>query len=167
MRHKKHHHTLGLKTAHRRALLADLTAALIKHNRIKTTLAKARALRPFAEKIVTLAKKGTLHHRRLAIARVRNKDAVHFLFEKKVKEFVNRQGGYTRIYKLSDRRRGDAAEMALIEFVGANDQPHRRRSSRKVGKAETVKPTSDASVESLKPGEVTSSTAAGGGAPSA
>lgn len=139
MRHNNHRHTLGLKTAHRKSLLANLTAALIRHNRIETTLAKARALRPFAEKIVTLAKKGTLHHRRLAIARVRDKDAVHFLFEKKVHEFANRPGGYTRIYKLSDRRRGDAAPMALIEFVGANDQPHRRRSERKGGKGVSAK----------------------------
>jgi len=125
MRHRKHNHQLGVKTAHRISLLANLSSSLIENGRIKTTLAKARALRPSIEKAITLAKKAhatddaakKVHYRRLAIARLRNKDAVKKLFDELVEQFVNRNGGYTRIYKLALPRLGDAAEMALIEFV--------------------------------------------------
>ena len=125
MRHRKHNHQLGVKSAHRVSLVANLSCSLIEHGRIKTTLAKARALRPTIEKIITLAKKAhnsedaarKIHYRRLAIARLRNKKAVAKLFDELVDQFLGRNGGYTRIYKLALPRLGDAADMALIEFV--------------------------------------------------
>ena len=125
MRHRKHNHQLGVKSAHRISLIANLSCSLIEHGRIKTTLAKARALRPAVEKIITLAKKARasddatkkVHYRRLAIARIRNKKAVSKLFDELVDQFTGRNGGYTRIYKLALPRLGDAADMALIEFV--------------------------------------------------
>ena len=125
MRHRKHNHQLGVKSAHRVSLVANLSCSLIEHGRIKTTLAKARALRPTIEKIITLAKKAhnsedaarKIHYRRLAIARLRNKKAVAKLFDELVDQFLGRNGGYTRIYKLALPRLGDAADMALIELV--------------------------------------------------
>ena len=125
MRHRKHNHQLGVKSAHRVSLVANLSCSLIEHGRIKTTLAKARALRPAIEKIITLAKKAhqsddaarKVHYRRVAIARLRNKKAVSKLFDELVDQFLARSGGYTRIYKLALPRLGDAADMALIEFV--------------------------------------------------
>lgn len=108
--------------------MANLAVALITHGRIQTTLAKAKALRPFIEKIITMARKAkkadparSVHLRRQAIARIRDKVAVKTLFNEKVDEFVNRNGGYTRIYKLVPRR-GDAADMAIIEFIAGDDQ---------------------------------------------
>lgn len=125
MRHRKHHHQLGVKSAHRISLIANLSCSLIEHGRIKTTLAKAKALRPAVEKLITLAKKAhvsedpaqKVHYRRLAIARIRNKKAVARLFDELVDQFIGRNGGYVRIYKLALPRLGDAADMALIEFV--------------------------------------------------
>ena len=125
MRHLKHRHQLGVKKEHRMALMANLATQLIIHTRIKTTLAKAKALRPFVEKIVTLsvhARKATparaVYLRRRAVARLRNKQAVKVLFDERAESFLDRPGGYTRIYKIGQRR-GSAAEMALIEFVEA------------------------------------------------
>ena len=112
MRHSKHRHKLGVKKEHRKALIANLASALLQHSQIETTLAKAKALRPFVERIITLAKKAAatedrarkLHYRRLAYARMNNKkQAVDLLFEEKVSEFLNRNGGFTRIYKLVPR----------------------------------------------------------------
>ena len=111
----------GMKTAklqrdasHRKALLANLTCSLIEHRRIRTTLAKAKALRPVAEKLVTLAKRGDLHSRRLAVADLHQHDAVKKLFEEIAPACKNRQGGYTRIVKLGQRA-SDSAPMAFIE----------------------------------------------------
>jgi large subunit ribosomal protein L17 len=127
MRHRTHRHVLGVKKEHRSALVSGLAAQLLTHARIRTTLSRARALRPFVEKVITLAKKGAssdaagrLHCYRLAIARVRDEGAVALLFKERVAAFANRKGGYTRIYKL-DARRGDGAETALIELVGKDD----------------------------------------------
>ena len=125
MRHRKHNHQLGVKTAYRTSMLANLCCSLIENGRIKTTLARARALRPTIEKIITLAKKAHLaqdtakkiHYRRLAISRLRSKTATKKLFDELVQQFATREGGYTRIYKLALPRLGDASEMALIEFV--------------------------------------------------
>jgi large subunit ribosomal protein L17 len=133
MRHRKHSHQLGIKRAHREALMASLSTALFAHGRIQTTLAKAKALRPYAEKIITYAKKAALaeesavkvHYRRLAVARVRDADAVKKLFGERAAEFLKRPGGYTRIYKLVQRT-GDAAEMALIELVSASDEGYKK-----------------------------------------
>ncbi len=145
MRHRKHNHLLGVKKEHREALIANLAAALMRHGKIRTTLAKAKALRPFVERIVTLAKKAaatddaaqSLHYRRLAIARVRDKDAVKVLFDERAQEFKARNGGYTRIYKLIPRL-GDAADMAIIELVNAADEGYGKGGRRKQPKAAKV-----------------------------
>ena len=135
MRHKKHTHSLaGRSPAHRASTLSNMAASLIEHDRIETTLAKAKALRPFVEKIITKAKqaaaktekKDAIHLRRLALKDVRNEDMVTLLFNEKYKEFANRTGGYTRIYKLALPRISDAAEMAIIEFVKADDQGYKK-----------------------------------------
>ena len=148
MRHRKHNHQLGVKTAHRSSLIANLSCSLIENGRIKTTLAKACALRPSIEKVITLAKKAhatddsakKIHYRRLAIARLRSKTAVAKLFDELVEQFANRSGGYTRIYKLAIPRLGDAAEMALIEFVEevASKKIKKKKSSKKSKPKEEV-----------------------------
>lgn len=144
MRHRKHRHQLGRKKEHRIALMANLAAALLRHGRIQTTLAKAKALRPFAERIITLAKSAqgasperALHLRRLAMARVRDDAAISTLFNERAGEFANRPGGYTRIYKLGPRR-GDAAEMAVIQLIAGSDEGYPKRSRRRTAKAETA-----------------------------
>lgn len=150
MRHSKRRHKLGVSGPHRLALLANLSVALITHGRIKTTLAKAKALRPFVEKIITLAKKAEssneaerkLHFRRLAISRLNNPDAAATLFDERVSEFMERPGGYTRIYKLGQRI-GDAAEMALIELIDGNDEGYSKKSSRKVSAKPAKKDTEE------------------------
>ena len=126
MRHSKHRQTLGVKKEHRSALLANLASSLIKKGRIRTTVTKAKALRPFVERVITLAKKGDIHRRRLALSRLRDKEAVSLLFTERVGEFAKREGGYTRIYKLAIPRLGDAADMAIIEFVGAGDTGYKK-----------------------------------------
>ncbi len=152
MRHQKHRHQLGVKKEHRQALMASLAGALFLHNRIQTTLAKAKALRPFAEKIVTLAKKAAqtddkvkkLHYYRLALAKVRQEEPVAVLFNKRAKEFLNRQGGYTRIYKLAIPRIGDAAPMALIELIAADDEGYKKSAKKTSSKAKkTAKKTKE------------------------
>src|SRR5580704_18821425 len=118
MRHQKHRASLGVTREHRSAMMSNLAASLITHGRIKTTLTKARALRPFIEKVITKAKhaagkaerRDAVHLRRLALRDVRDEDAVTLLFNDKYKDFENRAGGYTRIYKLGPQRISDAAE---------------------------------------------------------
>jgi large subunit ribosomal protein L17 len=121
MRHQRSGKKLGRDSAHRKALYSNLTGALIQHGRIETTEAKAKAVKPFAEKMITLGKRGDLHARRLALAELRSNDVVHQLFADVAPRFSERQGGYTRIVKLSPRQ-GDAAQMAYLEFVDYN--PH-------------------------------------------
>ena len=147
MRHNKHHASLGLTVEHRRAVMSNLSAALITHGRIETTLAKAKALRPFIEKVITKAKqaaaktekKDAIHLRRLALSDVRDETAITKLFNETVKEFTNRPGGYTRIYKLGQQRLGDAAEMALIEFVKADDPGYKKSKGKKAAKGKKAK----------------------------
>src|SRR5204863_2929004 len=103
--------------SHRTAMLANMVCSLIKEKRIKTTLAKAKAARSVAEKMVTLGKSGTVHARRLAAARLHQEDAVRILFNEIAPSQKERSGGYTRIVKLARRRRGDAGEEALLEWV--------------------------------------------------
>ena len=142
MRHRKHNHQLGVKTAHRTSMLANLCCSLIENGRIKTTLARARALRPTIEKIITLAKKAHLaqdtakkiHYRRLAISRLRSKTATKKLFDELVEQFAARDGGYTRIYKLALPRLGDASEMALIEFVEEAASKKNKKKTKKSSK---------------------------------
>ena len=172
MRHLKHRHKLGVKTPHRGALLANLSASLFLHKRIRTTLAKAKALRPFAEQVITLAKKAhlaedparKLHYRRLAVSKVRDQEAVAVLFNERAEEFLNRSGGYTRIYKLVPRQ-GDSAGMAIIELIDADDEGYTkpkkggrrrpRRSAKKTAEAaaETAEETGgEESVETADEG---------------
>jgi len=163
MRHNKHHSSLGVTREHRAAMLSNLAASLITHGRIQTTLTKAKALRPFIEKVITKAKqasaltekKDALHLRRLALRDVRDETAVTLLFNEKYKEFTNRNGGYTRIYKLGAARISDAAEMALIEFVKADDQGYKktRRKGGKGKKAAAAAETAPATTESAAPAE--------------
>jgi large subunit ribosomal protein L17 len=116
MRHQRKTVKLQRTASHRNALLANLTCSLIEHKRIRTTLAKAKALRPYAEKLVTLGKRGDLHARRQAVATLKQKDAVKKLFEEIAVAAKDRAGGYTRITKLGQRR-SDSAPMAFIEWV--------------------------------------------------
>lgn len=116
MRHRKRNAKLGRKGDHRNAMLANLVCSLILHRRVTTTLAKAKAARPVAEKMLTLGKKGTLHHRRLAVARLHQEDAVRLLFNELAPLHKDRPGGYTRIVRLGQRQ-GDAARMAILEWV--------------------------------------------------
>ena len=117
MRHLKRTAKLGRTGTHRNAMLANMVCSLILHKRITTSLAKARAAQPVAEKMVTLGKSGTLHDRRLAAARLHREDAVRVLFNEIAPTQKERRGGYTRIVKLAPRRRGDAGEEAILEFV--------------------------------------------------
>ena len=116
MRHGMKHRKLNRTTSHRKALFMNLSNALIKSNRITTTLPKAKELRPFVEKMVTLAKKGDLNSRRMAISILRDEDIVSTLFNDLATRFKDRNGGYTRIMKYGFRS-GDNAPMAIIEFV--------------------------------------------------
>ena len=118
MRHRKDTAKLGMKSQHRRSMLANMVCSLITHSRITTTIAKAKEARRYADKMVTLAKKGTLHHRRQALAFLRQKPAVKKLFTETGKAHADRAGGYTRIIRLGQRRGDDAAEMAILEWTG-------------------------------------------------
>ncbi len=118
MRHRLSGRKLGRTTAHREMLLRNLATSLIEKERVRTTVAKAKELRPFVEKLITMGKTGTLAARRRALAVLMKEDAVTRLFETVAPRFSERAGGYTRIVKLSPRK-GDGAEMAVIELVGS------------------------------------------------
>ncbi len=120
MRHGKKHNHLGRKTAHRKALLHNLANALITHKRITTTLAKAKALRIFVEPLVTKAKSNTTHARRVVFSYLQNKDVIMELFGPVAEKVADRPGGYVRIIRTGFRK-GDGAEMAMIEFVDFNE----------------------------------------------
>lgn len=121
MRHHVAERKLGRKSAHRKAMLANLAISLILKDRIETTLPKAKELKPFAEKLVTLGKKGTVHAQRHAVSMIRSKGAVHRLFDELAHRFENRHGGYTRILKLGWRH-GDSAPMAAIEYLAGEQK---------------------------------------------
>ncbi len=116
MRHRKGPAKLGRTSTHRRAMLANMSASLIKHEQIVTTLPKAKALRPVVEKLITLAKKGDLASRRLAISRLRDEDMVRKLFSTLAERYQERPGGYTRVLKAGFRY-GDNAPLAVIELI--------------------------------------------------
>ena len=116
MRHHPSGKKLGRDSAHRKALYANLACALVEHGRIKTTVTKAKAVKPFAEQMITLGKRGDLAARRQAISELRSQDVVHKLFAEVAPRFAERPGGYTRIVKIGPRY-GDAAEMAYLELV--------------------------------------------------
>jgi large subunit ribosomal protein L17 len=116
MRHLKRTAKLGRTPEHRNAMLANLVCSLIEHKRVTTTLAKAKAARSVAEKMVTLGKSGTIHDRRLAVARLHQEDAAKILFKEIAPAFKERNGGYTRIIRMNQRQ-GDAATRAILEWV--------------------------------------------------
>ena len=116
MRHKVATFKIGRSGAHRRAMLANMANSLFINGQIETTLVKAKELRRFAEKLITTGKKGDIHSRRLAFAKLRSRDAVKNLFDVVAPAYAERNGGYTQIFKLGFRR-GDAAEMCLIKLV--------------------------------------------------
>jgi large subunit ribosomal protein L17 len=118
MKHRVAGRKLGRTSMHRTALLRNLSTELFRHERIRTTLMKAKELRPFAERLITLSKRETLHARRLVLRDIHDKDVVAKMFDTISSRFAARPGGYTRIVKLGPRR-GDSAEMALIELIGA------------------------------------------------
>ena len=116
MKHARSGKKLGRDSAHRKALYSNLVGALVEHGRIRTTEAKAKAVKPLAEKMITLGKRGDLHARRQALAQLRSQDVVHQLFAEVAPRFADRPGGYTRIVKIGPRQ-GDAAEMVYLELV--------------------------------------------------
>ena len=116
MRHRKKGRKLSRTASHRRATLRNMATALFRHERIETTTAKAKELRPYAERLITLARRGDLHARRTAATKIQDKEVLGKLFEDLGPRFAERPGGYTRILKLGFRK-GDAAEMSLIELV--------------------------------------------------
>jgi large subunit ribosomal protein L17 len=133
MRHQKKRIKLGRTAEHRRALLANQVCALIQHQRITTTLAKAKAVRPLAERMVTLGKNGSIHSRRTALAVLRQKSAVKKLFDDIAQRSAERNGGYTRIVKLGARK-SDSSRMAFIEWVDAEQVAEEKSSKEKKAK---------------------------------
>ena len=154
----------GGSSSHQKALLANLATSLFEHGRIKTTEPKARALRPYAEKLITHAKKGTLHNRREVMKKIRDKDVVHTLFAEIGPFFADRAGGYTRIIKV-EARKGDNAPMAVIELVRektVTDEANRARRAAASKKAAPAKaapkaeePVADEVVAEAAPAEET------------
>ena len=156
MRHQKKTVKLGRKEGHRKSMIANLVVSLIEHSRIKTTLAKAKAIKPLAEKVVTIGKKNTLHARRTAKAVLRQDDAVKKLFADVAPRAANRKGGYTRIIKLGQRL-SDAAPMCFIEWVDApvlvetaTPEPAKAKKAAAKPKAE-AKAEPEAKAEEAKP----------------
>src|SRR6516225_8705785 len=139
MRHQRRGKKLGRDSAHRKALYSNLTGALIEHGRIKTTVTKAKAVKPIAERMITLGRRGDLHARRQAVAFLRSKDVVHRLFSEVAPRYGDRPGGYARIVKLGPRP-GDSAEMAYLELV---DEPYAPK-ERPVATAPAVEETAPA-----------------------
>ena len=140
MRHLKRTAKLGRTGQHRNAMLANLVCSLILHKRVTTTLAKAKAARSVAEKMVTLGKRGTLQTRRLAAARLHQEDAVKILFNQIAPAQKERRGGYTRITRLNQRQ-GDAGQLAILEWV---DMPIVSESAAEAEAAESAKPVQEA-----------------------
>lgn len=151
---------LGGSSSHQKAILANLATSLFEHGRIKTTEPKARALRPYAEKLITHARKGELHNRREVMKKIRDKDVVHVLFAEIGPFFADREGGYTRIIKVENRK-GDNAPMAVIELVRektvTSEADRARRAAAAQAKAEA--PAEDA-VEEAATEEATEETVA-------
>jgi large subunit ribosomal protein L17 len=160
---------LGGSSSHQKAILANLATSLFEHGRIKTTEPKARALRPYAEKLITHAKKGTLHNRREVMKKIRDKDVVHTLFAEIGPFFSDRNGGYTRIIKV-EARKGDNAPMAVIELVRektVTDEANRARRAAASKKAAPAKAAAEqaAVVEAVEGAPAEEAGAAVEGAP--
>ena len=139
MRHQKKTIKLGRTAEHRKALLANQACSLIEHQRIKTTLAKAKAVRPLAERMVTLGKNGSIHARRTALATLRQKNAVKKLFDDIAPRSAERNGGYTRIVKLGQRK-SDSAPMAFIEWVDMAEVVEEKPREERKAKRKTAEP---------------------------
>lgn len=126
MRHRKSGVKLNRTDSHRKAMFRNMVTSLFKYDRIRTTHAKAKALRSWADHLVTLAKRGDLHARRQALAIVREKDVVHRLFAEAPQRFAGSAGGYTRVIK-EGRRVGDAAPISIVELVGTKSEPTEKK----------------------------------------
>jgi large subunit ribosomal protein L17 len=156
MRHGKKFNHLGRKTAHRKAMLANMACSIIEHKRINTTLAKAKAIRTFIEPLITKSKADTTHNRRIVFSYLRDKHAVTELFKEISVKVADRPGGYIRIIKLGNRQ-GDNAPMAMVELVDYNEiynpkgkkakKSTRRGRSKKAETVETVETTSEETSE--------------------
>ncbi|MBD3419563.1 MAG: 50S ribosomal protein L17 [Chitinivibrionales bacterium] len=138
MRHLKSGSKLNRTASHRKAMLSNMTISLLRHERVVTTLAKAKEVRGVAERMITYGKRGGLHNIRLAARTVRDKGILTKLFEDIAKRYENREGGYTRIIKVGERR-GDNALMSIIELVGADESPRHKKKKRKPGKKAVAK----------------------------
>ncbi len=149
MRHRKASLKLNRTTSHRKAMFRNMVTSLFKHERIRTTGAKAKELRRWADHIITLAKRGDLHARRQALSIIREKGVVHKLFEEAQERFGNSAGGYTRIVKLG-RRAGDAAPMSLIELV-VPEAGGKKKGKKKAGKSAAEKKKTQAAQEKKQP----------------
>ena len=140
MRHRRRTHRLGCKTAHRKAMLGNMVTSLLKHGRIVTTVPRAKEVRRVADKMVTLAKRSSLHARRQAFSVIRDRKVVSKLFDEWGQEFADRNGGYTRIVRIGPRR-GDAAMMSIVELVTDSlEKPKPQRKPQKMVSAESVIP---------------------------
>lgn len=148
---------LGGSSSHQKALLANLATSLFEHGRIKTTEPKARALRPYAEKLITHAKKGTLHNRREVLKKIRDKDVVHTLFAEIGPFYADRNGGYTRIIKVENRK-GDNAPMAVIELVREKTVTSEADRARRVAGAQKAAPAAEEAPVEETPVEETEDT---------
>ncbi len=159
MRHGKKFNHLGRKAAHRKAMLANMACSLIEHKKIKTTLAKAKALRVYVEPLITKSKNDTTHSRRTVFSYLKQKEAITELFGDIATKVADRPGGYTRILKLSNRL-GDNAQMALIELVDYNetyitDKPKKKKTRRRGGAKTSVASVSDVVVDAEETVETT------------
>lgn len=140
MRHRRRTHRLGCKTAHRKAMLGNMVTSLLEHGRIVTTVPRAKEVRRVADKMVTLAKRSSLHARRQAFSVIRDRKVVSKLFDEWGQEFADRNGGYTRIVRIGPRR-GDAAMMSIVELVTDSlEKPKPQRKPQKMASAESVIP---------------------------
>ena len=157
MRHQRAGKKLGRDSAHRKALYSNLAGALIEHGRIKTTVTKAKAVKPIAEQMITLGRRGDLHARRQATAFLRSRDVVHKLFAEVAPRFKDRPGGYARIIKIGPRA-GDAAEMAYLELVEEELAPKVRPAVAEAAAVEA--PPAEAEVEAAPAAEEVSDTEA-------
>jgi large subunit ribosomal protein L17 len=159
MRHHRAGKKLGRDPSHRKALYANLAGALIVHGRIKTTVTKAKAVRPIAEQMITLGRRGDLHARRQAMAYLRSQEVVHRLFAEVAPRFKDRPGGYSRIVRIGQRL-GDAAEMAYLELVdfSAEEQAEEKAERRRLRLRRRQEQQDQAEVEAAAPAETAAAT---------
>jgi large subunit ribosomal protein L17 len=152
MRHNKKFNHLGRKKAHREALLANMTIALILRKRIFTTLAKAKALRVYAEPIINRAKEDSMHNRRIVFSYLQNKEAVTELFREVAQKIADRPGGYTRIIKTGNRL-GDNAKTCFIELVDYNENMLKEKTAKKAGRTRRSRKSTAAPAAEVAPAE--------------